>query len=451
MEKFFNPRSIVVFGASDSPGNLGNGVLLNLAKFNWNGKRWGIGRKRCEIHNTQVLTSLDEVPEVPELAIVLTPAPTVPDVVEACGKRGIKRIIIESGGFAEWSAETIDLENRLRDSIARFEMRIMGPNCIGTINFPIGLVTSFGSREDFAEVGDVSVIAQSGGVFAWFGSLASDEGRGFNKGASIGNKLNVDEVDLLNYFADDPTTHTILMYLEDIRDGKRFFKAARACKKPIVVFKANRFPETGKIAASHTAALAANDQIVDAALRQAGVLRPQTVPELCCAIKGFALPPMRGNNLAIIGRSGGHAVIAADRAAYHKFNMIEFHDQTMRRIEKIIPTTRILRQNPLDIGDVFSLEVYAPLLDALLEASEFDGIVFIHTFPAKNEYESSRKLLKELVKICRQSEKPVALCYVAKNDQIVELKSEARYPLFSQPEDAIDALAATRNWWRQKN
>ena len=234
MDIFFNPKSVVVFGVSDNARNLGRGVLANLELFNWKGKRWGIGRQRSEVCGAKVLTSVADLPETPDLAVVLTPAPTVPDVFEACGRKGIRRIIIESAGFGEWSGQTADLEARLLDCAAKYNIRFIGPNCIGTVNLPKKLVLNFGDREKFAEVGDVSIIAQSGGVCAWFSGLCSDEGRGVNKSASIGNKLDVDEVDILNYLAQDSATRTIVMYLEDMRDGKKFMEAARACPKSFI-------------------------------------------------------------------------------------------------------------------------------------------------------------------------------------------------------------------------
>ena len=450
MDTFFNPKSVVVFGTSDSDRNLGKGVLSNLALFKWKGNRWGIGRKRCEVYGAPVFTSLDELPEIPDLAIILTPAPTAPEIFEACGRKGIRRIIIESAGFGEWSQETADIEARLLECAKKYDIRFIGPNCMGTVNLPEGLVLNFGDRENFAEPGGVSVIAQSGGVFTWFASLISDEGRGINKGASMGNKLNVDEVDLLNYLGGDPTTNTIVMYLEDIRDGKKFMEAAQACSKPIITMKSNVFPETGRVAAGHTAAMASNDLVVDAAFKQCGVCRAGSAPELVNIIKAFALPPMRGDNLAVIARSGGHAVVAADRAIYRDFRLAQFSGKTMDKIEKIWPTTRIIRQNPLDVGDVFNVDLYDQILEAVLVDPNVDGVVFIHAYPAYVEVKRSRDLLKRFIEVSKKSPKPIALSFVQRSRLIRDLKDEFRHPIFFHPEDAIDALAAQRDWYKNR-
>ncbi len=446
MDTFFNPAGVVVFGVSDRPGNLGKGVLANLEQFGWKGKRWGVGRKKVEVYGTPVYTSLDEVPGPVDVAVVLTPAPTVPDIFEECGKRGIRRIIVESSGFGEWSDETRRLEARMTDACRLYGIRFIGPNCIGTANLPVGLLLNFGQRGNFAHAGDVSVISQSGGVFAWFAGIASDEGRGINKGVSVGNKVDVDESDILDYLAADSGTGTIVMYLEDIRDGERFIEAVRRCPKPIVALKANCFPDSGAIASSHTSAMAGNEEVTDAALKQAGVHRVKTVPELAAALKGFAMPPMKGNNLAIISRSGGHAVIAADRAAYHGFNFVKFSDDTMKKIEKIAPTTRIVRQNPLDIGDVFNINVYPAIAEAVMNDPGVDGVAFIHTFPSKMEVEPSRKILGELIEMSAAYDKPLALSFVARASLIQEFKLSFGHPIFYQPENALDALAATHDW-----
>ena len=450
MDIFFNPRSIVVFGVSNREGNLGKGVLYNLDWHKWEGKRWGIGRRECEVFGARVHTSLDDINETPELAVILTPAGTVPDVFEECAKKGVRRIIVESGGFGEWSDEMKSREARMLETAKKHHIRFIGPNCIGTINLPKKVVTAFGKRENFARIGDVSIISQSGGVYTWFAGLVSGEGLGFNKGVSVGNKLNVDETDILDYYAKDKSTGSILMYLEDIRDGGKFFDVAAECTKPIIALKANSFPETNAIASSHTAAMASNDKVVDGALRQAGVCRPRGVPELINAVKGFALPRMKGNGLAIVSRSGGHAVIAADRAAMHGFEMAKFSDKTMERLEKVSPTTRIVRQNPLDIGDVFNIAIYAPMLEAVLADPQVDGVEFIHTFPSRDEIPASKKLLDEIVAICKENEKPVSICFTGLAEQVTELKSSVDYPIFGQPENAIDALAASRNWWERR-
>jgi acetyltransferase len=174
------------------------------------------------------------------------------------------------------------------------------------------------------------------------------------------------------------------------------------------------------------------------------------VPELLNTVKAFAFPPMLGDNLAVISRSGGHAVITADRAILRNFKLVNFSDKTMDKIEKISPTTRIIRQNPLDVGDVFDTEIYVSLLEAVLSDSGVDGVAFMHVYSALNEAERSRELLIKLIEVSKKYPKPVALSFVARAHQIRALKDELRYPIFFQPEDAIDGLAALRDWHKRK-
>jgi acetyltransferase len=230
--------------------------------------------------------------------------------------------------------------------------------------------------------GPVGLIAQSGGVTMWLAHLAWREGKGLSLAAAVGNKIDVDETDLLEYYLGQPEVERVLMYLESIARGRDFLEVARRSMKPVILFKANNAPEAAKIAFSHTAALSNDDAVVEAASRQAGVWRAHTAQEMLNALNGLAMKPCRGDRLMIVSRSGGHAVMLTDAAGRHGFELIEPPKSFCEVMDRLIPVTRIIRQNPLDIGDVFDLRVYRRVVAEVLKIEEADAVIFFHTVGA---------------------------------------------------------------------
>jgi acetyltransferase len=243
------------------------------------------------------------------------------------------------------------------------------------------------------------MISQSGGVGMSVINLMGNEGLGLNKFVSAGNMLNVQTEELLEYFIEDPGTKYILLYLEGIQDGKRLMDVARRSPKPIIAFKANIGHFGKSIASSHSASLSSNDRVVDAAFRQCGIVRVHDATTLGNDLKILRLPPMRGNNLAIISRSGGHAVIAADACEMSGFSLAPFPKEFLEEIEKHFRASVIKLTNPLDLGDLFDLEIYLKIIDRTLAQKEVDGIVFLHTFNAAFEGPRSRELFQKVMEL----------------------------------------------------
>ncbi|MCL4538542.1 MAG: acetate--CoA ligase family protein, partial [Bacteroidetes bacterium] len=384
--------------------------------------------------------SLDEISEPIDLAVILTPAKTVPNIMEQCGRKGIGRVIIESGGFGELGDMGREFGAQLKAIAQRYDMRFIGPNCIGIMNSSNGLATPFTTMQNVFPRGGVGIIAQSGGVALAFLNMFHGEQLGYSKFAAIGNKLNIDENDLLEYYIEDPDTNVICMYLESIQDGKRLTEIARRSPKPIVVHKANIAPLSQVIAQSHTEALANDDQVVDAAFRQAGIVRFRDMQNYLDFVKILQLPKMKGRNLAIVSRSGGHAVIAADAAYLYDFHLPPFGAEFLAEIRKHLRADVIRLANPLDLGDLFDFDVYLRIIEHTLRQENVDGIVFLHTYFAAIEGESSRKLLQSAAALAEKYSKPVALCISTEQSELSRLHKEFDFPIFLSPERAILAL-----------
>ena len=255
MEKFFTPRSMVVFGASVTKMNLGQIVLINNKQSGYPGEIYGVGSQEGDINGVHVYTKVADLPCVPDVAIFLTPARTVPGLMEECGRKGITHVVIESGGFSEYSHGHHTLEEDVLAVARKYGMKVIGPNCVGVIHFDYKMMMPFAFAKEVPSGGTLGLITQSGGVGSSYLRTVAGFGITAGKFVSIGNKLQLDEADFLEYLIQDPETRCIALYLEGFKRGRQFFDLARNCAKPIILQKSNRSPESAKIAQSHTTAL----------------------------------------------------------------------------------------------------------------------------------------------------------------------------------------------------
>jgi acetyltransferase len=446
LERIFYPESVVVIGVSERPDNLAANIIGNLLSFGYQGDIHAVGLRAGEVHGVPILTSLEALPDDVDLAVILTPAATVPELLDACGRKGIRRAVIESGGFTEFSEAGRELEEQTCAVARRWGLRFVGPNCISVINMENGLCLPFPRLDpQAARRGPVSVLAQSGGVSITYLMLLSQAGLGANKVLSMGNKADLDEADFLTYLVEDPATDVICMYLESIEEGRRLLELAAASHKPVVVQKANRGDASAKIAFSHTAALANDDRIVDAALRQAGVARAASFDEAVALAQGFTLPPVTGNDLLIISRSGGHAVVAADVAEAHGFRLMPVPEDFRAEVRRLFRADVITPTNPLDLGTIFDFDLYSHIVERSLRALEPDALLLIHTYSSGPETEASRRVAQRLGELSHKVEKPLGFCAFAQQAEVEALKKEAPLPVFTQIEGAVRALAASRD------
>ena len=449
MREIFYPSTIAVIGVSAKEDNLGRNIVANLVEYGFNGIVYAVGPSGGMIETRRIYRSVGDIPDHVDLAVILTPAKTVPMILEECGQKGIRWAIIETAGFREFTEEGRQLEEAISRVAKKYEIQFVGPNCIGAINMENGMCVPFPRLTKFVKQGDVSMITQSGGVGMSALNLMANEGLGLNKFVSVGNMLNIDAEDMLEYLITDEGTGLIFMYLESIRDGRRLMEIARRSPKPVVIFKAN-IGELGRnIAQSHTASLASDDKIVEAAFHQAGIIRVSDATTFGNNLKILGLPPMKGKNLAIISRSGGHAVIAADATELAGFNLAYFPESFLREIEKHFRASVIRLTNPLDLGDLFDLNVYAQIVEQTLQLEDVDGIVFLHTSLSEAENLTSRRLLDHMIELVGKYEKPVAYYISAAAEEVNYLKQNYDFPIFTQVVETIRALEMSHRYYVQ--
>jgi acyl-CoA synthetase (NDP forming) len=443
---FFEPETVAVVGVSNSPDNLGQLISANLHGFGFDGIIYEVGPRGGSVFGRRIYRAVSDIPDHIDLAVVLTPAATVPGILEECGRKGVRRVVIETSGFGEFGDEGKRLSQQVQDVAAAYGIRFIGPNCIGLANRHNGLATSFVLLDPEVEPGGISVISQSGGVAISILNTLASEGLGLSKMVSVGNKLNVDENDLLEYFIDDPQTRIICMYLEGISDGRRLMELARRSTKPILVHKSNIGSAAHGIASSHTAALAADDTVVDAALRQVGIARFRDTETLVHYLKALALPPMRGNRLAVLSRSGGHAVIAADECELNGFELAHLPQAFLDEVQGRLRAKVVRITNPVDLGDLFDLDVYGELAEKTLAMDGVDGMVFLHTYMAGPDGKQSEELFRRLHRLSQSAGKPVAIHADTAAGEVSRLKRVLPGPVFDAPSDVVRALALLRDF-----
>jgi acetyltransferase len=394
---------------------------------------------------------MEDLHEGIDVAVILTPASTVPAILESCGQKGIRWAIIETGGFREYSEEGAQLENEILQIARKWGIRIVGPNGIGLMNVHNGFVVPFIKlRRGPVSKGKISILAQSGGVLLAYANLLTSANVGLSKIVSMGNKMDLNEIDYLKYLIEDPQTEIIGLYLESLERGRELMEIARSTSKPIILHKANTGESSRQIAKLHTAALANDDKIVEAALRQADIIRTKDFRSFVNAVKILSLPPIKGKNLVIISRSGGIGVVAADSAERHGFHLLPPDKTLQERFHSFFRAKVIQPTNPLDLGDLFNFDLYTNILQQVLKFPMVDGILFMHGATAE-EKEPSRRFIQAVKDFSIQYQKPVALQYNTDEEELAYIKRALDYPIFTEPEDALTALAVSRDHYRKLN
>ncbi len=440
MQDIFYPKSVAVVGVSAKPDNLGRNIMLNLVDFGFDGIVYPVGPKGGAITTRRIYKSVIDIPDHVDLAVILVPARFVPDVLEECGQKGVKRAIIETAGFREYSESGREIEDRVVEVAKKYDIRFIGPNCIGAINMDNGFCVPFPRLTPFIRKGEVSIISQSGGVGLSIMNHMAAEGIGLNKFVSVGNMLNIDAEELLEYLIKDEGTKIIFIYLESIRDGRKLMDLAKLSPKPILVFKSNIGQLGQNIAASHTASLSSDDRVVDAAFQQCGITRIHDVTSLSEYMKTLRLPRLKDKRLAIISRSGGHAIVAADACEITGFQLAEFPESFIKEIEKHFRASVIKLTNPLDLGDLFDLDVYYRIVEETLTQENVDGVVFLHTSVARTEHDPTKSLVGRLEKLSKEYNKPVVVYVSANSEEVSQLRNSFDFPIFTHIVEMFRAL-----------
>lgn len=451
METMFFPRNVVIFGVSDAPTNLARVIVENMDRFKFTGTIYLVGGKTGSLDGRSIYADVSEIPEVPDVAIFLVPARGLAAAVEACGKKGVRRIVIETGGFSEFGDDRKYLEAEVLNIAGKWGMEIVGPNCVGIINVENGLVMPFYPLlPKEVKQGPISIISQSGGIIHDLMMLGHMENIGFRKLASIGNKLMLDENAFLEYFAADPGTAMIGLYLEDIRDGRRFMDLAAAADKPVILLKANRSPEGREVARLHTAALAGDDRIADEAMRQVGVHRVYGLKEMIDCFKVFSIPLPKGPRLAIMARSGGHAVLAADSTYQYGFKLASFSDRFSGMLSEKTRSGVIKRGNPIDLGDVFDIDLYLEITEMALREGGVDGVLIAHSYAPGDDALLTKKFIRQCATLTRKYEKPVMFSVTGHEDDWFAMRDVADLPVFDNADDALAALSRSYEHFRNR-
>ncbi len=441
MNKFFNPSSVVVIGASNTPFNLGATICRALSQFlSFKGDVYAVNRKGEDVFGCKGYESVTDIVGDVDLAVIITPAKVVASFLRQCGIKGIKHIVIESSGFAEGGDEGRAMQKELDEIKATYGMRIMGPNCLGVLNTENKFCCFYGMHEDnfetfSAETGSVSYIVQSGGIVVIvLESFGSDVVK-VNKIVSIGNKSDIDEADVIEYFNEDEKTEVIGMYLENIKNGRKFLETARRVKKPMIVFKTGRTTEGIRAAQSHTAGMANNDLIFESFCAQAGVIRAKSINELHSLPRIFThMPPLKGKRIAVFTNSGAFGGITADLLVEAGLEMARLSPETQARLAK---TGQIFNvANPIDLGPALSMQTFLEIFDILLSSEEVDGLLPVPSLWHPMVIEA----IMELVKKCHAYGKPAAIYTPNAPSKTIAYRNQYQVPLFESPEEAVRAL-----------
>jgi len=439
-DNFFRPNSVAVIGATPSSGKIGNIIIENLFSEGYQGKVYFVNPKYKEILGMPCYPSVLDCPEVPDMAVIVVPAKLVPGVLEEAGQKGVRCVTIISAGFSEGDEEGKARERQVVDIAKNHNIRVIGPNSLGVISPHHNMNASFARTTPVK--GQIAFFSQSGAFCTAAIEYSISELLGFSAFVSTGNKADIDDADLVSYFADDPNTKCIAAYMEATRKGQELFKALEraSLKKPIVILKAGRTKRGAKAANSHTGALAGSDAAFDAVFKQTGVYRARTMFELFDASQALAnQPPLTGDGLAIVTNAGGMGVIATDYAEEMGLELAELSASTLEEIGKVCPPTWSWG-NPIDIiGDADTAR-YADVLKIVGQAPEVKGILVI---AARQAATNLFELAKWISITSKLSGKPTVTCFAGIEDPESERFLDGRgIPVMPVPERAITALHA---------
>src|ERR1700730_13846651 len=352
LDALFQPDSVAVIGATERPGTVGRTILENLVHPSFHGKVYAVNSRHSEICGRKAYPSIGGVPEKVDLAVVATPAPTVPQIIGECVDAGVKSAIVISAGFKERGPQGVELERQIQEQLRRGAMRLIGPNCLGVMNPTISLNATF--AKDAPRPGNVAFLSQSGALLTAILDWGQQEQVGFSAIVSTGSMLDVGWGDLIYHFGDDPHTHSILLYMESVGDARSFLSAARevALRKPVIVIKAGRSEAASRAAASHTGALTGSDEVLDAAFRRSGVLRVNAIADLFYMAEVLSKQPRpKGPRLTILTNAGGPGVLATDALISTGGDLAALSPEMLEPLNQILPAAWS-HNNPIDVlGD----------------------------------------------------------------------------------------------------
>ena len=435
LDAIFTPRSVAVIGATDRPGSVGRAVLWSLVSSPFGGTVYPVSDKRTSVLGIKAYKSIADLPEPVDLAVVITPAATVPGIIGDCVAAGVRSAIVISAGFKEHGEKGKELERQILERIQGTGLRLIGPNCLGVMNPISGLNATFAST--IARPGNVGFISQSGALCTAILDWAQKEMVGFSAFVSVGSMLDVDWGDLIDYLGNDPRTQSIIMYMESVGDARSFLSAARevSLNKPIIVIKAGRTEAAAQAAASHTGSLTGSDEVLDAAFRRCGVLRVQTIADLFYMAEVLAKQPRpKGPRLAIVTNAGGPGVLAADGLLSNGGQLAQLSVESMEALNQLLPP-HWSHNNPIDVlGDALP-ERYAKVIEIAAHDPNIDGLLAI-TCP--QGMAGPTATAEHLKPYARSTGKPVLASWMGGGDVAAgtDILNQAGIPTFQFPDTA---------------
>lgn len=450
LDKIFNPQTVAIIGASDVEGSVGYAIVKNFSQSGYAGKVYYVNIKKPEILGVKTYQSVDQIPDQIDLAMIATPAKTVPGVMEECGKAQVKGVIIVSAGFKEVGPAGKALEDQVGAVAKKFGIRVIGPNCIGILRPRINLNATF--LDKMPKPGNVAFLSQSGALGSAILDWAIHENIGFSNFVSVGSMIDVDFGDLIDYFGGDPKTKSILMYVEGITEARKFMSAARhfARTKPIIVVKSGKFSESAKAAASHTGSLSGSDDIYDAAFKRAGVVRVSEIADLFNAAEVLGTQPLpKGNNVAIITNAGGPGVMATDSLIGFGGKLAKLSQKTIDSLNAVLPPFWS-HGNPIDVLGDAKADRYKAAVDAALNDENVDGILVIFTQQAVSESVEIAKNIVEIVRNKPYQNKTIVTSFMGFGavQEANNILNANNIPTYSTPEQAVKTYMYMYNYQR---
>jgi acetate---CoA ligase (ADP-forming) len=456
LDAIFSPESVAIIGASNNPGKVGHDIFANILQGGFQGTLYPVNPKAKSILSVKTYPTINAISDNVDLSIIILPPQACLTAVEESIAKGVKGIVIVSAGFREVGGEGLEIENRIVALCKAAKVRLVGPNCLGVINpVPdVSLNASFSKR--MPACGNISFISQSGALCTAVLDFAADRDFGFSKFISIGNKADVDELDLLLYLHEDLNTAVIILYLEELRKGQEFIEAVKMITSghrptPVLIIKSGRTSAGAQAAASHTGALAGTEAVYDAIFKQAGIIRVDSISELFDFANAFAykhesalgkakrkIPS--GKRVAIVTNAGGPGILATDMTISSDLELAKFKPETIAELANCLPSTANIH-NPVDvIGDAPS-DRYEMALSAVIKDEGVDGALVILT---PQSMTNALGTAEAIVRVARRSPKPILCCFMGVVDVSAGVKylQEHGYPVYKFPEDAAKALGA---------
>ncbi|ANQ84849.1 GNAT family N-acetyltransferase [Azoarcus olearius] len=449
LSPLLEPRSVGVIGASERESSLGNVLVRNMLDAGYKGRLFAINPKHDTVLGIPCYKSVEDVPHRLDLAVIAVRAEKVAAIVDSCGRAGVKAVIVLSSGFSETGPRGALYERHVIEAARRHKIRLLGPNCLGIMRPELGLNATFAHAS--AVKGSIGLISQSGALCAAILDWAKPNNVGFSAVVSLGTSSDIDFGEILEFMISDPRTESIFLYVEGIRDARRFMSALRGAArvKPVLLVKVGRHPDVSRAILSHTGAPIGDDAVFDAALRRAGVIRLYNMGQLFAAANAlFSHFRPRGNRLAIITNGGGPGVMAADRAADLGIPLSNFSEGTMEKLNVALPASWS-RGNPVDILGDADVERYRKAVQAVLEGPNVDGVLVMLTPQAMTDPSGVADALIELEKT---ADKPVVTCWMGE-DLVTDARHrfiEAGIPTFRTPEPAVELFSHISAYYRNQ-